>query len=508
MLSRLVRLSFILLLTYSQVYSQKLTANRVDQLVANQLKQSLTTHREYVSIPNDAAFPKDMDKNIEWLKNAFEAVDFSVQVLETGRIPLVFAKNQPKNSSKLKTILFYLHMDGQPVDPTLWDQEHPFTPVLKKGSAQDGFEEIPWSSIENEIDPEWRIFGRAAADDKGPITMFLQALTIMKNEGIQPAINIKVILDGEEEKGSRGFKETLEKYQELYQADYMIIMDGPAHPTNRPTITFGCRGIASFDLTVYGPALPQHSGHYGNYAPNPAFRMSHLLASMKDEQGRVIIDGFYDGITLDAKVQKIITAVPDDREAINTQLGITKPDAVGNNYQESLQYPSLNVRNISTSWKGPGVKTVIPEQTTVNMGIRLVPESDGERLIELVRNHIERQGYYVIDRAPTPEERRKYDKIATFKGRHGVNAFRTPIDHELGQKLTKAISSNFAEPPVRIRIMGGTVPISPAVEALGIPAVIVPMVNMDNNQHNPNENLRIGNMINGIKICLSIFTGF
>ena len=478
----------------------------MDQLISDQLKQTLITHREFVSIPNDAAFPEDMNKNIVWLKAAFEKVDFSVQVLETGSIPLVFAQNKPK--SKNKTILFYLHMDGQSVDPALWDQKHPFEPVLKKNNPEGGFSQIPWNSIEGEIDPEWRVFGRAAADDKGPIIMFLQALSIMKQKGWEAGINIKVILDGEEEIGSKGFRQTLDKYKDLYKADYLIIMDGPAHPTNRPTITFGCRGVTGFDLTVYGPIVPQHSGHYGNYAPNPVFSMSHLLASMKDEKGRVLIDGFYDGITIDANIQKILDAVPDDAESINAQIGIAQPDAVGRNYQESLQYPSLNVRNISTSWKGEKAKTIIPEQTTVNMGIRLVPESDGERLLALTKKHIQQQGYYVIDRLPTLEERRKYDKIATFQGKSGVNAFRTPMDHELGKRLTKALTQNFGEDPVRIRIMGGTVPISPAVETLGIPAVIIPMVNMDNNQHSPNENLRIGNMISGIKTCLSIFTDF
>jgi acetylornithine deacetylase/succinyl-diaminopimelate desuccinylase-like protein len=199
--------------------------------------------------------------------------------------------------------------------------------------------------------------------------------------------------------------------------------------------------------------------------------------------------------------------VPDKTEDINRRLAIAEAEKVGGNYQESLQYPSLNIRGMASAWIGKQTRTIVPDKATAQLGIRLVPESDGDRLLSLVKSHIEDQGYYVIDREPTLDERLEHQKIATFTGRKSVNAFRTPLDSPTGQWLTAALKKGYdGEEPVRIRTMGGTVPVVLLIESLDAPAVIVPMVNMDNNQHSPNENLRVGNMINGIKTCVGIFS--
>jgi len=240
--------------------------------------------------------------------------------------------------------------------------------------------------------------------------------------------------------------------------------------------------------------------------PNPVFTLSHLLASMKDEQGRVLIEYYYEGIEISPEVRELLEDVPDDEAEIQEGLLIAEADAVAAGYQESLQYPSLNVRQIETSWKGPGLKTIIPEEVTAHLDVRLVAETEGAAQIEKIRKHIEKQGFLLLDRAPDDEERLKYKKIAKFEGNAGVNAFRTPMDDPFGQQLRQALERSFGEKPVSIRTMGGTVPIIPAINTLGIPAIIVPMVNMDNNQHNPNENIRIGNIVDGIKTCMTILT--
>lgn len=493
----------LLLLGQSCSIAQNISADKVDDLVKQQMPIAIAEHRELVSFPCDAFYPKDMTKNIDWLKTAFEKRDFSIKILETPSVPIVLAERVV--DPKLPTVLFYIHFDGQPVDASKWDQDDPFNPVMKKQNASGDWEKVGYDQVNN-WNPEWRVFARAAADDKGPIIMFLQALDILKQQNIQPAYNIKVLLDGEEEKSSPGLKKTVAQYKSEYAADRLIIMDGPAHPTNRPTLTFGCRGITSATLVVYGPRLPQHSGHYGNYAPNPAFRAAQLLSSMKDEDGRVVIKGFYDGIEMNEKTQAILTAVPDDQKSIQAQIGIALPDKVGATYQEALQYPSLNVRGMSSAWIGAQTRTIVPDKAVIQLGIRLVKETEGKRMLSLLKSHIESEGYYVIDREPTEAERLKYPKIATFIERSVTNAFRTEIDSDTGEWLTKAIRRIYKEDPVRIRTMGGTIPITPIVETLGISAAIVPMVNMDNNQHSPNENLRVGNLYNGIKTCLGIFT--
>lgn len=476
----------------------------LDTWLDQEMPKVVNRHRVFVSLPNDAHFPADMVKNAAWLKEKFEKRGLKVDILEAGPVPVVLAEKQV--NPDLPTVLFYFHYDGQPVDPSKWDQKHPFTPVLKKKNTDDQWEQIDWANLKDNFDPDWRIFGRAAADDKGPISMMLTAFDFINTHNLSLAFNVKILFDGEEEKGSDGLLSTLETYKSKYAADQLIIMDGPAHPSNRPTLTFGCRGIASGTLTVYGPKVPQHSGHFGNYAPNPVFRISHLLASMKSEDGKVIIKGFYDNIKLDKGTRAILAAVPDDASMINNRIGIAQPETVGQNYQESLQYPSLNVRGMSSAWIGKQTRTIVPDKAVAQIGIRLVPETDGDHLLDLLREHIKDQGYYLIDREPTAEERLKHEKIATFVGSKWVNAFRTEIDSPTGQWLTSALEGTFNSPPVNIRIMGGTVPVTPLIEALGVPAVIVPMVNMDNNQHSPNENLRLGNLRTGIKTCLAILT--
>jgi acetylornithine deacetylase/succinyl-diaminopimelate desuccinylase-like protein len=334
--------------------------------------------------------------------------------------------------------------------------------------------------------------------------MFLSALELMKTQNQEPKFNIKIIFDLEEEYGSNGFLSTLTKYKKQYESDYMIIMDGPAHNSNQPTLTFGCRGIATCSITTYGSKLPQHSGHYGNYVSNPVFSLSRILASMKAEDGNVLIEEYYKGITISEEVAVILNSVPDTKEGINNALIIKEEEKVGANYQEALQYPTLNVRQIETSWKGKGLKTVIPEYATSHIDVRLVVETDGKKQLEKIKKHMVDQGYYVLDRKPTDEERLTHAKIITFKGNPGVNVFRTALESPFGEKLRSALTKTFGQKPVSIRTMGGTVPIIPAINELKIPAIIVPMVNMDNNQHSPNENIRIGNIRQGIKICLSI----
>jgi acetylornithine deacetylase/succinyl-diaminopimelate desuccinylase-like protein len=492
-------LSAILLVLYPLLLNgQSKLAKDIDQ----NFKDILLQHKEFVSIPNLPAQEQIMLQNIHWVADRYRELGFEASMLETSSLPILLV--QKEFNPRYKTILFYFHIDGQPVNPEAWDQEDPFTPVLKEKGPQGIWQTLDWDQLNGPINDEWRIFARAAADDKAPITMMLSALQALNRNNQNPKANIKIIFDPQEEYGSQALLATLDQYKHRYASDYFIVMDGPAHNSNQPTLTFGCRGIASCSITTYGSKLPQHSGHYGNYVPNPVFRLSHLLSSMKDEQGKVLIEDYYKGIEIDQTTGALLKSVPFDRASLDAELGIQSSEQVGEYYQESLQYPSLNVRQIGTSWKGPGLKTVIPEYATAYLDIRLVPETDGAEQLEKIKNHIQRQGYYTIDREPTDEERLTHDKIVKFRGRPGVNAFRTSPESRFGLKLRSSINSNFGQDPVVIRIMGGTVPIIPLINALQVPTTIVPMVNMDNNQHNPNENIRVGNIRQGIKICLAI----
>ncbi len=470
--------------------------------------ESIDEFREFLSLKNDANKKNELEPLIDWGINAFENYGFNVERLETPELPLLLATKNISNSAK--TILIYLQFDGQPVDDSKWDQESPYKAELKVYDGQ-AYQSVNWNILEtitteNINDYDLRIFARSTSDAKGPVMMLLNAFKIMKSMNRKLNYNLKIIMDFEEELGSPNLTDAVKKYSDKLKSDALLIYDGPEHPSNLPTLEFGARGISQITLTSYGPIVPQHSGHFGNYAPNPVFRMSEILSSMKDKDGRVIIDGFYDGIEIDEKTLKILNEVPDDEMQMKDKMQFKIQDNVASSYQESIQYPSLNVRGIQSGWVGDEVRTIIPSECIAEIDVRLVLESDGNRLINLIKTHIEDLGYIVLDRTPTKSERLKNNKIITMNSSISYDAYRTEIDSFIGEWLINSLRKTFNVEPVKIRTSGGSVPISPFVNILGIPAVSVPTVNKDNNQHSPNENIKISNYISGIEAYLGILS--
>lgn len=496
-----LRLFLIVLLQFAFLYGVAQKKVNLDELSKTYANARLPLLKELLSIPNDAFYPSAIERNVVWCEQEFNQRGFSTKRITTTHAPLLLAER--KHPEAEKTVLIYLQLDGQPVDSTQWFQQSPYTPVIKKKNINNEWEEIAWDST-NDLDDEWRIFARSASDAKGPVVMFLAALDATASRNSSPNYNIKIIMDFEEELGSPRLPTAVIQNSNLLKADMLIIFDGPRHISNKPTLTFGARGIATITLTTYGPVVPQHSGHFGNYAPNPALRLSKLLASMKDDDGRVTIPGFYDGIFIDDATEKILKNIPDDEEEIKKRLQIVSADKVGNYYQEAMQFPSLNIRGMQSGWIDEKVRTIVPGWARAELDVRLVLESDPERLIRLVKEHIEDQGYYVTALEPTEQERLTHNKIATFTSEISYQSFRTDFDSEVGIWLTSALKNAFGEEPIRIRMSGGSIPIAPFVTTLNIPAVTVPTVNRDNNQHSPNENLRIGNYREGVKTMIAI----
>jgi acetylornithine deacetylase/succinyl-diaminopimelate desuccinylase-like protein len=282
----------------------------------------------------------------------------------------------------------------------------------------------------------------------------------------------------------------------------MLILDGPIHPSNRPTLVYGARGNLTVNLTVYGPKFALHSGHYGNWIPNPGMRLAQLLATMKDDRGRVLVSGFYDGIRLTPEDRRILQSVPDDEPALLKLFGVSEPDLVGESLQEALQYPSLNVRGLESAYVGAQARTIIPDHATAALDVRLVKETEGDALLAKIRRHIENQGYHVVETDPDDETRARYSKLAKLDSPRGegTSAYRTEMDDPQAQALAAALARFLGEEPVHIRTSGGTVPIAPFIEALGFPAVSVPTVNFDNNQHGENENVRVGHFFRAVVI--------
>jgi len=497
-----ITLSIIALMFTINSFSQRMYKEEALKVGIESIKE----FREFLSLKNDANNKNELEPLIQWGIDNFENYGFKVERLETPELPLLLASKIV--SSSAKTILIYLQFDGQPVDNSRWNQENPYKAELKIYDAGE-YKPVDWSILEtittnNINDSDIRIFARSTSDAKGPVMMLLNAFKIMNNMNHKLNYNLKVIMDFEEELGSPNLTNAVKKYSDKLKSDALLIYDGPEHPSNLPTLEFGARGISQITLTSYGPIVPQHSGHFGNYAPNPVFRMSEILNSMKDKNGRVIIDGFYDGIDIDEKTLKILKEVPDDELKMKDKMQFKTPDDVASSYQESIQYPSLNVRGIQSGWVRDEVRTIVPSECIAEIDVRLVLESDGNRLINLIKNHIENLGYVVLERKPTKKERLKYNKIITMNSSISYDAYRTEIDSFIGEWLIASLKRTFNVEPVKIRTSGGSVPISPFVKILDIPAVSVPTVNKDNNQHSPNENIKISNYINGIEAYLGI----
>lgn len=493
----------ILIFLVIPVCSQSIIGKKLESVADKYSRSSLSEFNTLLSIPNDAYCPADIEKNVAWCERAFGNRNFTTTRVPTATVPLLLAERQYDPS--FKTVLIYLQIDGQPVDTSRWNQKSPYLPALKQKDETGNWQEIDWSRI-MEYNDDWRIFARSTSDAKGPVVMFLAAMDALNELKREPNFNIKVIMDFEEELGSPRLPKAVEENKSLLKSDMLVIFDGPMHITNKPTLVFGARGIATVTLTTFGPIKPQHSGHYGNYAPNPALGLSKLLASMKDEDGLVTIPGYYDGIKIDSETEALLKAVPDDETEIKNRLQIASSDKVGSYYQEALQYPSLNIRGMQSGWIDDEVRTIIPAWARAELDLRLVLESDPERLVGLVKKHIQNEGYYVIDREPTKEERMKHDKIASFTYEISYQSFRTDFDTEIGIWLRKALKNAYNEDPIMERMAGGSIPISPFVTMLNIPAVSVPTVNRDNNQHSPNENIRLGNYRDGIKSMIAILS--
>ena len=501
---KIFKIAPIFFLFIVPVYGQNDIKDEVFDLAMNNMDEFV----EFLSYPNDSSFSEDIYNLIEWTKNKFKSLDFLMTELETSSIPLLLAEK--KIHDDLKTILIYLHLDGQPVDITRWNQEDAFKPVFKKNEngifIEDDWNKIASYNYSELDDKDIRIFARSSSDAKGPVMMLIQALKFMKLKNIDQEFNIKLIMDFEEEIGSPSLPSAVEVHKEKLESDALLIFDGPQHASGLPTLNFGNRGISSITLKTYGPIVPQHSGHFGNYAPNPVFRMSNILSSMKDENGIVKIKGYYDGINITDEVKEYLDAVPDNEDEMKDKMEFKTPESVGNSYQEAIQYPSLNVRGIRSGWVGSEVRTIVPSECIAEIDVRLVIETDGYKLHDLIKKHIESLGYIVTDKEPSKEMRLKYDKIVRFNSRVSYPAFRTDINSDLGIWLKDVMVKTFGKEPVLKRTSGGSVPISPFVNTLNIPAVGVPTVNKDNNQHSPNENIKITNYIKGIETFIGILS--
>lgn len=476
----------------------------VERWVAANQKAVVAELTDLLAVPNVAADRDNIRRNADLLKRMIERRGFTAELLETRGNPLVFGERRIAGATR--TLLLYAHYDGQPVSAAGWQQSSPFTPLLRSGKVDAGGQDLGDPRARDRYEPDQRIYARSASDDKSPIVAILAALDALAANSLGPTSNLKLILDGEEEAGSPSLVPAIARYKDRLAADAMLIFDGPLHPSERPTLVYGARGNLTVQLTVYGPKMALHSGHYGNWAPNPAMRLAQLLTTFKDDDGKVLVDGFYDGIApLTPEERAMVDAVPDDPKALQAMFGIAGPESATRSLQEGLQVPTFNIRGLSSAFIGGEARTIVPDKAIAEIDVRLVKETLAAPMLDKVKAHIARQGWHIVTEDPDDEVRARYPKIVKVASRgDGTNAYRTSPLLPISKGLASALQAVFGQPPVQIRTSGGTVPIEPFISALGVPAISVPTVNFDNNQHGENENLRLGHFFRAITIAAAV----
>jgi acetylornithine deacetylase/succinyl-diaminopimelate desuccinylase-like protein len=485
------------------LFAQPTEAIRIREYVQDNEKTWLKEYLNFIRIPNLASDKISIQQNATFIMDRMKKSGIQqVQLLEAGKSdvpPAIYGEVNVPGATQ--TVVFYAHYDGQPVDSAQWlPGWHPFKPLLIDSAPNRHFSVIKNYESYNTINPNWRITGRGSADDKAGIFSIILAYESLRQLGITPTVNLRFFFEGEEEAGSTHLADILTRYAPLLKSDGWIICDGPEHPSGRPVVYLGVRGDAGMELTVYGSNRPLHSGHYGNWAPNPAFLLSRLLASMKDDDGNVLIKGFYDQVTpLTEAEKKVVESVPMIDSELQKIYGFKRPESPNRSLAASLLLPSLNIDGIQSAATGKLASNIIPSIATATLDLRLVAGVDYQKQQQLIENHIREQGYFITGSAPTEEERARYDKIIQVKRKSGYNAQRTPLQHPFAQKVIKALNSASELPLVISPSMGGSLPLFIFEQYANALPITVPVANFDNNQHAENENMRIGNLWSGIR---------
>jgi acetylornithine deacetylase/succinyl-diaminopimelate desuccinylase-like protein len=470
---------------------------------ANDHAALLKDYAELLTIPNVATSIPDIRRNADHIMAMMAARGLKARLLEGDGAdvpPAVYGEWLVPGAKR--TLVLYAHYDGQPVTPEDWKSTPPFEPKLYSDRLDKRGKPIAFPVPGQPVNDEWRIYARGASDDKLGVMAILEAVQALKAAGKRPAYNVKIFFEGEEEQGSPHLAALLAKHRDTLKSDGWVIFDGPSHPSGAPQVSLGVRGDVNVDVTVYGPVRPLHSGHYGNWAPNPAMELAQLLATMKDSTGRVTVAGWYDDVVPLTEAEKAaIRAVPAADTQLKSELGLGWTEGGGASLLDTLQQPSLNVNGIRAADVGDKARNVIPTIATATLDLRLVKGNDWKRQVGKLVKHIRAQGFIVLDREPTMDERRRFPRIARVEAGAGYNAERTSLDDPVARSVANAAKPFGA---VVLPSLGGSLPLYIFHETLGAPTVTVSLANYDNNQHAEDENLRLGNLWRAIDVATAI----
>ena len=395
--------------------------------------------------------------------------------MKTKVLPMGGKRNPPLiygeviNPQAKRTLLIYGHYDVQPPEPLEAWESPPFQPTIRNG----------------------RIYARGSADNKGQFFAHFKAIeSVVKIKGTLP-INVKFMLDPEEEAGSPSLNEFCRQNKDIFSADMALNSDGPMDTSGRPRLSFGNRGVLYVEVTARGANQDFHSGNFGGPVPNPAWRLIEFLSSLRHPDGTVAMEGFYDNIVPPTpKEKEMMAKIPFDEKKFLEKYGLKRwapPDNIS--FMEKLMFrPTLNIAGLVSGYTGPGSKTVLPCQATVKMDMRLVVNQDPEDIYQKFLKHMQKYGFTDLE----------------AKMIHYYYPSRTPVDHPWAEKFERAIRQGFAQEPVLVPCSGGSFPGAAISNILGIPVLSIPYGNHDENNHAPNENLSIDCFRKGIRTTAAL----
>lgn len=443
--------------------------------------------------------------NAAELVKRFEQRSASMETVELdGASPVV--TGELRTSHPTAALGVYVHYDGQPVDPSEWTTD-PFTATLASGAWHEGGKAIPLPGDDDEIDPEWRLYARGASDDKTPFAVITAALDALSAHQIERTVDLVFLFEGEEESGSPNLGRYMEHLASRLGTDAWLLCDGPVHQSRAPQVAFGARGYCGFDLAFYGPERELHSGHYGNWVPNPALDLARFLSSCKDDSGTVTIEGFYDDtLPIGESDRAAIEALPPVEDQLRRELGFATAEVPRGRYADRLMIPSFNVRGLRAGAVGEDARNVVPAEAHASVDIRLAAGDDPNRMLDRVRAHLETAGYLVLDRDPSSEERRSNRRLARMTRTPGYPAARIPMGSPFAATLIETCTLASGTDAIAQPTFGGSIPLYQFEEILRAPVAILPIANHDNNQHAPDENIRVANLWYGIDLWASILT--
>jgi acetylornithine deacetylase/succinyl-diaminopimelate desuccinylase-like protein len=465
----------------------------------------LRSYADFLAVPNVAADSVGIGRNATLLRDALAGRGVRAELLRIpGAPPIVYGRLTVAGARR--TVALYAHYDGQPADSSQW-RHSPWSPILYTRAAEAGGTPRPLPGPRDTIDPEWRLYARSAGDDKAPIGALLAVLDALRAGNVTPTSNLVFFFEGEEEAGSPHLGEYLRAYHDrLADVTVWLFLDGPVHQSGRPLIAFGARGIATLELTVYGPNRPLHSGHYGNWAPDPAELLARLLASMKNDSGRVLVPGFYDTVEPISEAERdALRRLPDYDAELKRDLGLARTEGEPASLAERLLLPSLTVQGLRSADVGRLAANVIPATATASLGIRLVKGNDPGHMLDLVEAHIRDQGYHIVREDPDQATRLRYPRIARVVREQGYPAARAPMDAPIVRDVVAAARRVSGEDLVLLPTMGGSLPLYLFTDG-GAQVLVVPVANADDNQHAADENLRIANLWYAIDLFGALLT--